>query len=237
VVIGVIRDAAFQFYYPENLEALKEEGAILKEISSFDHKSLPSIDALYIGGGFPETHLEVLAGNDVFRRSLRRNIEAGLPVYAECGGLMFLCRSIHHKEESFPMVGVYPYDVMVEGKPQGHGYTLMECTKNNPYFSQGALLKGHEFHYSRVIGYDSSVPLVFRLRKGYGIVDGRDGMLYKNTLACYSHIHAVGNKHWAEAMVAGAAGFRHERLGGAFDPSSDLDQNGLESVRGYVNMS
>jgi cobyrinic acid a,c-diamide synthase len=236
VVIGIVRDAAFQFYYPENLEALEEQGAVLQEISSFDNRPLPSVDALYIGGGFPETHLEILAENKVFRESLRKNIEAGLPVYAECGGLMFLCRAILRREATFPMVGIFPYDVVVEAKPQGHGYTLLECSETNPYFAKGSTLKGHEFHYSRIMGYDSSIPLVFRLTKGYGVTGNRDGLLYRNTLACYSHIHAVGNKDWAKAMVRSAQCFGKRGLGGVFDPKSDLKQNGLSEVHRYVNL-
>ena len=182
VVIGVIRDAAFQFYYPENLEALAERGAIIKEISSFEARSLPPLDALYIGGGFPETHLEVLAGNSVFRESLKREIERGLPVYAECGGLMFLCRRICRQQNTFPMTGLFPFDVVLERKPQGHGYTVMECVNDNPFFAKGAILKGHEFHYSRIIGDESAFPFVFRLEKGHGIVAGWDGICYKNVL-------------------------------------------------------
>jgi len=170
VVIGVLRDAAFQFYYPENLEALEEQGAIIKVISSFDDQSLPAVDALYIGGGFPETHLEVLAGNRTFKESLKREIELGLPVYAECGGLMFLCRGIHHQQSTYPMVGIFPFDVLLEGKPQGHGYTVLECVNDNPFFARGASFKGHEFHYSRIVGPDSNFPFIFRLEKGHGIV-------------------------------------------------------------------
>ncbi|MDY0041440.1 MAG: cobyrinate a,c-diamide synthase, partial [Desulforhabdus sp.] len=201
VTIGIVRDAAFQFYYPENLEALQERGAILQEISSFEDCPLPTVDALYIGGGFPEAHLRILAANSVFRESLRGEIDAGLPVYAECGGLMFLCANILHKGCKFPMTGIFPYDVVLEAKPQGHGYTILECVRENPFFAKGARFKGHEFHYSRVIGCDSSLPFVFRLQKGHGIVAGWDGLCYKNTLASYSHVHAVGNKSWAEAMV------------------------------------
>jgi len=211
LVIGIVRDSAFQFYYPENLEALEAKGAIVKEISSFDDRPLPEVDALYIGGGFPETHLDILAGNTVFRDSLRREIEEGLPVYAECGGLMYLCRSISHQHSNYPMVGVFPFDVVLEEKPQGHGYTLLECVGENPYFAKGQSLKGHEFHYSRIVGHDASFPFVFQLKKGHGIVAGWDGMCYKSVLASYSHIHAVGNELWADAMVQAALRFRQER--------------------------
>lgn len=234
VVVGVIRDAAFQFYYPENLEALQEAGAVVQDISSLHPGALPALDALYIGGGFPETHVEALAGNGAFRDSLLRSIQGGLPVYAECGGLMFLCRNMHSRGSVYPMVGAFPFDVVLEAKPQGHGYTRMECMEVNPYFPVGARLKGHEFHYSRIEGYDGSLPLVFRLRKGYGIVDGWDGLLYKNTLAGYSHLHAVGNKEWARSMVCAAWRYRREKVQGAFDPgASDLQKNGLLEAHPY----
>lgn len=225
--IGVLRDAAFQFYYPENLEALQEKGAILKEISSFDNRALPCIDALYIGGGFPETHLEILSKNRVFRESLKHEIESGLPVYAECGGLMFLCRSIHHQEQAFPMTGVFPLDIVMEPKPQGHGYTQVECVRDNPYFARGTAFRGHEFHYSRVIDPDSVGSFIFRLKKGHGIVAGWDGLCYKNALASYTHIHAAGNEQWADAMVRVARWYQQERSGRSLDRKSDPEQRML----------
>jgi cobyrinic acid a,c-diamide synthase len=217
VRIGIVRDAAFQFYYPENIEALEEKGAIIQEISSFDEKPLPPLDSLYIGGGFPETHLEVLSNNRVFRESLRREIEAGLPVYAECGGLMFLCKSILHGGRKYPMIGVFPWDVVLETKPQGHGYTVVECVGDNPFFAKGVQFRGHEFHYSRIVGCDSSHPFIFRLKKGHGILAGWDGMCYKNTLASYSHVHAVGNDFWAESIIRVAQNYQRERAGEALD--------------------
>ena len=231
VVIGVIRDAAFQFYYPENLEALEERGAIIREISSIASCPLPPLDALYIGGGFPETHLEALAANSTFRESLKNEIERGLPVYAECGGLMFLCRGIYRQERIFPMAGLFPFDVVLERKPQGHGYTLMECVNDNPFFAKGATLKGHEFHYSRIVGSNPGFPFVFRLRKCHGIVAGWDGICYKNVLANYSHIHAVGNADWADAMVRKARSYRRERAGLPLDCRVDPNRSVLESTK------
>lgn len=227
VVVGVVRDAAFQFYYPENLEALRKKGAVIKEISSLEDRILPRVDALYIGGGFPETHLDVLAANEGFRQSVRRAIEDGLPVYAECGGLMFLCTGIRSQDNNFPMAGIFPFDVILEKKPQGHGYTVLECVKDNPYFPRGFVFRGHEFHYSRIICNEknpsTSQSYVFRLQKGHGIVAGWDGLCYKNTLASYSHIHAVGNDHWAEAIISAASRFRPEKsfeINGMKDPET-----------------
>jgi cobyrinic acid a,c-diamide synthase len=222
-VIGVVRDAAFQFYYPENIEVLKGMGAKVVEISSFEGKSLPVLDALYIGGGFPETHLETLAGNLVFKESLRSEVERGLPVYAECGGLMFLCRSISSREGQFPMAGVFPHDIVMEAKPQGHGYTVFECVGENPFFATGETFRGHEFHYSRLVDGQKAGPFVFRLAKGHGIVAGWDGMCYKRALACYSHIHAVGNARWASAMVAAALAYGLERRHVVLDRRADPD--------------
>lgn len=224
VVIGVLRDSAFQFYYPENLEALEEQGAIIREISSFSGGALPPVDALYIGGGFPETHLDVLAANHAFRDSLKGRILDGLPVYAECGGLMFLCRSIGSDRGTFPMTGIFPFDVVMEKKPQGHGYTVLECVGDNPYFERGQSLKGHEFHYSRLIGHDAGFPFVFRLAKGHGIVDGWDGLSFRNVLASYSHIHAVGNEHWADAMIRAARCYRLGKQGESLDRGIDPEK-------------
>jgi cobyrinic acid a,c-diamide synthase len=222
VRIGVIRDSAFQFYYPENLEALEDKGASLVRISSLENAPLPDVDALYIGGGFPETHLDKLAANDVFRDSVRSAVEAGLPVYAECGGLMFLCRGIRNRERLYPMVGVFPFEIVLGTKPQGHGYTVMECVGPNPFFPKGTALRGHEFHYSRIVERldPSAYPFVFRLKKGHGIVAGWDGLCYKNVLASYSHLHAAGNETWACALVR-AAGF-HNRLKTTISADSGL---------------
>ncbi|HOI93528.1 MAG TPA: cobyrinate a,c-diamide synthase [Syntrophobacter fumaroxidans] len=217
VSIGVIRDSAFQFYYPENIEALEERGAAIVEVNSLADRPLPDVDALYIGGGFPETHLERLSLNETFRRSLKDRIEIGLPVYAECGGLMYLCRGILQGGNAFPMTGVFPFDVVLGSRPQGHGYTVMECVRGNPFLGVGQSCKGHEFHYSRIIGPPRDFPFVFRLEKGHGIVAGWDGMCYKNVLASYSHIHAVGHDCWAEGLVRAALCFRQAKAHGPID--------------------
>jgi len=229
VRIGVIRDSAFQFYYPENLEALEDRGASLVWISSLENAPLPEVDALYIGGGFPETHLDKLAANDRFRDSVKYAVEAGLPVYAECGGLMFLCRGIRHRERLHPMVGVFPFEIILGTKPQGHGYTVMECVSPNPFFPKGTALRGHEFHYSRIAGRldPGDYPFVFRLQKGHGITAGWDGLCYKNVLASYSHLHAAGNEIWADALIRAAGS--HKRLKTTISADSGLDRVRPES--------
>jgi cobyrinic acid a,c-diamide synthase len=209
-VIGVIRDSAFQFYYPENLEALREAGAALMELSALDDPVLPShLDALYIGGGFPETHARVLAENLSFRNSVKAAAQAGLPIYAECGGLMYLGEHIQVGSDKFPMVGIFPYDFVMGKKPHGHGYTILEVIRDNPYFPRGAVLKGHEFHYSQMLpDPNPEVPMAFKVSRGTGICGHREGLLYQNVLATYTHLHALGCPQWATALVHRAREYR-----------------------------
>jgi len=203
--IGVVKDSAFQFYYPENIEALADEGAEIIFVSPLEQTSLPPLDALYIGGGFPETHAAKLSENKSFRDEIRALTEDGLPVYAECGGLMYLGEALVLDQKTYPMVGLLPVVFGFAKRPQGHGYTQVEVDGKNPYFSTGTVIKGHEFHYSEVLewrGDDSQ--MVFSMKRGAGFHNGRDGILYKNVLATYTHIHALGMPAWAGALVSQA---------------------------------
>ncbi|HEX9157655.1 MAG TPA: cobyrinate a,c-diamide synthase, partial [Syntrophales bacterium] len=208
-VIGVIKDSAFQFYYPENLEALMERGARVVEVSAIQEKVLPPVDGLYIGGGFPETHARLLSENSAFRSSLRKAAEDGLPVYAECGGLMYLGESLTLRGEDFPMVGLFPVSFSMERRPQGHGYTLLEVDRENPFFPPGTGLKGHEFHYSRPVHWrEDRISFAYRVKRGWGFDGKRDGLCYKNVLATYSHLHALGCEEWADGFVDAAVKWR-----------------------------
>ena len=212
-VIGVIRDSAFQFYYPENCEELQRTGARLIEVSALTEKRLPEVDALYIGGGFPETHSIALAENITFRRSLLKAVERGLPVYAECGGLMYLGKSVVLDKKRYPMVGVFPITFCLEKKPQAHGYTVVEVSGKNPFYAKGTLLKGHEFHYSRVADCRNKdgVTFSFMMKRGQGIKQKSDGVCYKNVLATYTHLHAYGAPEWAEGLVKRATLYKKEK--------------------------
>jgi len=211
--IGVIRDAAFQFYYPENLEALEAAGAEIVTVSALADPGLPSLDGLYIGGGFPETHAQALAENKGFRDDVRRLAEAGLPVYAECGGLMYLGESLVLDNVTYPMVGLFPIVFGVSKRPEGHGYTIFDVEKPNPYFRPGTQVRGHEFHYSSVLSWQGKAgDLAFRMIRGIGFAGKRDGLCYKNTLATYSHVHALGTPTWAKAMVEAGALYRKNGL-------------------------
>ncbi len=214
VTLGVIRDSAFQFYYPENLEALERQGAKLVEISALDDPLLPpQVDGLYIGGGFPETHARSLADNLSFRHAVKAAALAGLPIYAECGGLMYLGENLQVQGERFPMVGLFPYDFVMEKRPQGHGYTTLEVVRENPFFPVGARLRGHEFHYSQISPEPAAeAAMAFRLTRGTGMGGQREGLILHNVLATYTHLHALGSPQWAPGLVRRAREYQRQAL-------------------------
>ncbi len=214
--IGVARDRAFSFYYPENLEALQEAGAELVEFSPLEDSHLPEVDALVIGGGFPEMFLDELQANLGMRQAIRDAAAAGLPVYTECGGLMYLAQRIVWGEHSAEMVGVLPVSVELCALPQGHGYVQGEVCGPNPFFPLGSLIRGHEFHHSRLVAA-LELPCVYRLERGSGLQGKRpdaqpvDGLVVGNVLAAYTHLHAAGAPDWAPGLVAAAKAYADKR--------------------------
>ena len=207
--IGILKDSAFQFYYPENIDALVAGGADVIFISPLRDTELPELDGLYIGGGFPETHAQQLADNKGFSARLKALVEDGFPIYAECGGLMYLGKNLVLEGKSYPMAGVLPLTFDFYQRPQGHGYTIFKVERENPYFDVGSEIRGHEFHYSRVSNWTADKSdLVFRMQRGVGIAKDRDGIIYKNVLATYTHVHAVGTPQWGEALVRRATIFK-----------------------------
>ncbi len=208
VRIGYLFDSAFTFYYPENLEALEAAGAVLVPISALGAPALPpDLGALYIGGGFPETHAATLAANGPFLASLRDAASRGLPIYAECGGLMLLSQAIWWQGRRYQMAGVLPFEVGMQARPQGHGYTQLVVDRANPFFPEGCMLKGHEFHYSRLLAAPGSVPTACAVLRGSGCLAGRDAVLINRTFACYTHLHAVATPQWATGVADAARRF------------------------------
>jgi len=215
VRIGVFRDEALSFYYPENLEALEDAGASPVVISPLGDRVLPEVDALYFGGGFPEVHVEQLAGNRPMREAVRRAAGRGMPIYAECGGLMFLARELIVGGVAHPMSGVLDLVVEQRTRPQGHGYVEAEVDRPNPFFTPGTRLRGHEFHYSQVVAGSDSMATTLRLTRGRGVGAGRDGLSKGRVWASYLHLHALGTPGWATALAALARMYRRERTDAA----------------------
>lgn len=210
VRIGVFKDSAFQFYYPENFEELERNGAEIIKINALEDTRLPDIDALYIGGGFPETNVIKLAENEHFRDSVRIAAEKGLPIYAECGGLMFLGDAIVVDKKKYPMTGIFPIIFEMKRKPQAHGYTVVEVEHPNPFYPVGTVLHGHEFHYSEVVSLSEkeNVYTAFKMKRGMGIKDKMDGICYKNVMGTYTHVHAFGSAEWATGLINMAREFK-----------------------------
>jgi cobyrinic acid a,c-diamide synthase len=208
VKIGYFSDPVFTFYYPENLEALQRHGAELVKISSLDDGALPEIDALYIGGGFPETYAEHLVKNKRLLRSVKTFAEEGMPIYAECGGLIYLSKSLTWNDRRYPLAGVLDVNLAMNTRPAGHGYTRIKVDQPNPVFPIGTVIKGHEFHYSSVSPAPSASEGCMKMSTGTGLGNKRDGLVYKSTLACYTHIHADGVGAWAPAMIKNARNFQ-----------------------------
>jgi cobyrinic acid a,c-diamide synthase len=208
VKIGYFKDQAFSFYYPENLESLSAAGAELIPISALQNNDLENLDALYIGGGFPETNLTNLTLNDEMLVSLKQLAEDGLPIYAECGGLMYLAQEIEWKGREYELSGVLPIKIRMYDKPQGHGYCEATVDDDNPFYEKGTFLKGHEFHYSKIYEYDPDLKSSLSISRGVGCFNKRDGLTYKNVFASYIHIHALATPEWVKGMIKSAGDFQ-----------------------------
>jgi cobyrinic acid a,c-diamide synthase len=206
VRIGIARDRAFAFYYADDLDALERAGADLVPFDTMRDARLPAVDGLFIGGGFPETHARELEDNRALRQALRTAIEDGLPTYAECGGLMYLARAIRWGDDVRQMVGVLPFDVVMHDRPQGRGYVRLAETGEAPWRVAAdpgaATVAAHEFHYSRLEHVPPGLSYAYRVVRGHGIDGERDGVVYRNLLASYSHLRSVAASPWAERFVA-----------------------------------
>ncbi|MFC1520961.1 cobyrinate a,c-diamide synthase [Elusimicrobiota bacterium] len=208
VKIGYFKDSVFTFYYPENLEALSAHGAKLVPVSSMDDVSVGDVDAFYIGGGFPETQAERLTRNKLMMDSVKSSAQEGMPIYAECGGLIYLSESILVKGKKYPMAGLFPTKLTMTYKPAGHGYSRVRIDRPNPFFEIADEIRGHEFHYSQLLTDPLDVASCMHVETGTGLGKKRDGLIYKNTMACYTHIHADSAKNWASKFVECARSYK-----------------------------
>lgn len=200
VRIAYAKDSAFGFYYAGDLDALRRAGADLVPFSPLNDNQLPPLDGLLLGGGFPETHMEKLAQNDAIGRQIRDFIEAGGAAYAECGGLMYLSRSLTWKAKRVRMLGLVPADVVMHDRPQGRGYVRLQETSHHPW-PGGGKVAAHEFHYSALENVSEQVNFAYRVERGYGIDGHQDGIRYRNLLASYAHMRDTRRNHWAARFV------------------------------------
>lgn len=202
VRIAIARDHAFGFYYAGDLEALEAAWAELRAFDALRDARLPEADALFIGGGFPECAAAELEANASLRTEIRRRIGEGMPAYAECGGLMYLARSIMWRGARHEMAGAIGADVVMQERPTGRGYVKLEATAAHPWgLEAGREVCAHEFHYSTLENVDPGLRYAWRVTRGHGIDGERDGIVTKNLLASYTHLRAVGGCDWPARFV------------------------------------
>jgi cobyrinic acid a,c-diamide synthase len=206
VRIAIARDRAFGFYYADDLDELERQGAELVPIDTLRDPHLPDVDGLIIGGGFPELFLEGLEANATLRNEIRNAIENGLPTYAECGGLMYLSRTLSYQGQTCHMVGIVPGDVVMHSKPVGRGYVRLQETGASPWpcidEQWSGEIHAHEFHYSSLDNLSGELNFAYSVKRGHGIDGHHDGLVYKNLLASYTHLRSVKANNWAARFVA-----------------------------------
>ena len=206
VRIGIARDQAFGFYYEGDLEALSNAGAQLVPIDTLHDRELPPLDGLFIGGGFPETHMSALEANVRMRQEIKHAVDNGLPVYAECGGLMYLARTLSWKGRTCEMVGAIPGDIVMHDRPQGRGYVRLQETGDSIWPDTGPAdghreIAAHEFHYSSLENLSGPQRYAYRVTRGRGIDGDHDGIMYRNLVANYTHLRDTAQNHWAARFV------------------------------------
>ena len=195
VRVAIAHDPAFGFYYGEDLDALRAANVDLVEVDTLSAPALPDVDGLIIGGGFPEMFMAELEANAGLRTSIRAAIEAGLPTYAECGGLMYLSRSLSWKGETRQMVGVVPGDTVMHERPVGRGYARLQPTGDDRW-QETATIPAHEFHYSSLENLPADSIYAYKVTRGHGIDGQHDGYQQHNLLAGYVHRRGAGEQGW-----------------------------------------
>jgi cobyrinic acid a,c-diamide synthase len=202
VRIAYATDAAFGFYYAGDLEALERAGATLLPFSPLRDRDLPPCDGLFLGGGFPETHMQQLEDNAAMRAAVAGFIDRGGPAYAECGGLMYLCDSLTWHGNTRRMAGIIAAKVVMHDRPQGRGYVRLRATDSHPWAADMAhSISAHEFHYSALEPVPTHYRFAYRVERGQGLDGEHDGILYRNLLASYAHLRDTRSNRWARRFV------------------------------------
>lgn len=202
VTIAVARDAAFGFTYPDDLEALARAGARLEFFSPMTDTRLPEADAIWLPGGFPEAHLEALSANAPMRAAICAAAAAGVPIHAECGGLMYLTRAISFGGERAEMVGVIPAETAMRERAQGRGLVVVEPLGAGLWTNFPGPIAAHEFHHAALVGLPADTRFAWRVRRGEGIDGAHDGIVIGNVLASFTHLRNTAACDWAARFVA-----------------------------------
>ena len=195
--IAYAKDEAFGFYYADDLDTFHQLGAQLIPFDALHDSELPEADGLFIGGGFPEMRLQELEANTKMKQAIHNAIEDDMPCYAECGGLMYLSKSIKYENQQSEMVGIIQAGCEMHEKPIGRGYTVLQNNQQHPWgITQDTELPGHEFHYSKLSNTPSDTKYAYQVNRGFGVNGENDGIVYKNLLACYTHQRNTQQNQW-----------------------------------------
>ncbi len=205
--IGIAMDEAFGFYYPSDLQRFSELGVEIVPFSAIHDSALPGdLDGLFIGGGFPESLATQLSANTSMRHAIADAIRAGLPTYAECGGLMYLCQELENGDGIFPQCGVIPAQVRMNKRPQGRGYVVLQASPLHPWQAarsiEPPLIQAHEFHYSSLHGLPDDTRFAYSVQRGTGIDGSNDGIMLYNLLASYAHLRSTDRCSWVDDFVS-----------------------------------
>ena len=221
--IGVALDEAFNFYYRDNIDLLKLAGAEIVYFSPVKDPALPEVDGLYIGGGYPELFAAELEANESMRQDIKKASAEGMPIYAECGGLMYLTEKIstgvpgkgtYHDasmpESTYSMVGALPGHTIM-GQTRVVSYNIGTLERDSLIGKKGNSFKGHEFHHSEIKEIPEDAEFAITLSRGTGIIGDRDGLISGNTLGSYAHLHGVSYRELAGSLVEAARKFKERR--------------------------
>lgn len=204
IKIGIAKDRAFGFYYPDDLKEMERQGAQLITFNTLHDKNLPEVDALFIGGGFPEMQLSALQANASLRAQIKAFVQSNKPVYAECGGLMYLCNDIQHQGQHGEMVGAIDANVEMIDKPVGRGYAQLQPRKTHPWYvnkENNSDIACHEFHYSRLCHRADDSGIAYDVKRGHGLNGKVDGIIIRNMLANYCHQRNTKNNPWVKHFL------------------------------------
>ena len=201
LTIGIAFDSSFGFYYQDDLDKIINYGHKIKKIDFIKDKKLPKIDGLIIGGGFPEIKATELARNSSMKESVRDAVEHNLPVYAECGGLMYLANKLTFNKKTMKMCNVFDININMNSKPIGRGYTVVDAVSHHPWGLIGKDIHAHEFHYSSVENNKNKYKYAFNIKRGHGINGKKDGFVYKKTLASFTHLRSTECFDWVKCFL------------------------------------
>lgn len=200
VKIGVAKDEIFTFYYQETLESLEDNNAEIVPFSPYKDEHLPDVDALYIGGGYPEVFKQDLSNNKSMLQDIKKFHDDNRPIYGECGALIYLSKSI----DGLDMVNAIPYTSEMTDRVQGLNYIVARANQDNLISNEGDIFRGHEFHYTK-LNINDTKGLVFDVLRGRGVLNNMDGVSIKNTLANYIHIHACSHPNFGYNFTSNIA--------------------------------